>query len=83
MDYKIENESKNCFWRGTVKDACDTVEEHLGEIDFDDEDDVEKLIGIAADALREKDGIHFLEYLVSKGFDVNFKLLKKECLVLK
>lgn len=83
MDYQIENKIKNCFWRGTVKDACDTVEEHLGEIDFDDEDDVENLIGLTADALREKDGIQFLEYLVSKGFDVNFKLLKKECLVLK
>lgn len=83
MDYQIENEIKNCFWRGTVKDACDAVEAHLGDIDFDDEDDVEKLIGLAADALREKDGIQFLEYIISKGFDVNFKLLKKECLVLK
>ncbi|MDE6731953.1 MAG: ankyrin repeat domain-containing protein [Oscillospiraceae bacterium] len=83
MDYQIENEIKNCFWRGTVKDACDAVETHLGDIDFDDEDDIEKLIGLVVSALKEKDGISFLEYIISKGFDVNFKLLKKECLVLK
>lgn len=83
MDYQIENEIKTCFWRGTVKDACNAVEAHLGDIDFDDEDDVEKLIELAVSALKEKDGIQFLEYIVSKGFDVNFKLLKKECLVLK
>lgn len=83
MDYQIENEIKSCFWRGTIKDACDTVEAHLGDIDFDDEDDIEKLIDLAVSALKEKDGINFLEYIISKGFDVNFKLLKKECLVLK
>lgn len=83
MDYQIENEIKNYFWRGSIKDACGAVEAHLGDIDFDDEDDVEKLIGLAADALREKDGIQFLEYIISKGFNINFKLLKKECLVLK
>ncbi len=83
MDYNIENEIKSCFWRGTVKDACDVVEAHMADIDFDDEDDIEKLIGLTVSALKEKDGIGFLEYLISKGFDINFKLLKKECLVLK
>ncbi len=83
MDYKIENAIKECFWRGTVRDACDAVEANLDDIDFDDEDDIEKLIGLVVSALREKDGISFLEYLISKGFDINFKLLKKECLVLK
>lgn len=83
MDYQIENEIKNCFWRGTVNDACSAVEAHLGDIDFDDEDDIEKLIGLVVSALKENDGINFLEYIISKGFDINFKLLKKECLVLK
>lgn len=83
MDYQIENEIKNCFWRGTVKDACDALEAHLGDIDFDDDDDAEKLIGLAVSALKENGGVSFLEYLISKGFDINFKLLKKECLVLK
>lgn len=83
MDYQIVNEIKNCFWRGTIKDACDAFEAHLGDIDFDDEDDMEKMIELVVSALKEKDGISFLEYIISKGFDVNFKLLKKECLVLK
>ncbi len=83
MDYQIENEIRNCFWRGTVKEACDAVEAHLGDIDFDDDDDVEKLIGLTVSALKENGGVSFLEYLISKGLDINFKLLKKECLVLK
>lgn len=83
MDYQIENEIKSCFWRGTVDDACSAFEAHLGDIDFDDDDDVEKLIGLVVSALKEKDGIKFLEFIISKGFDINFKLLKKECLVLK
>lgn len=83
MDFQIENEIKSCFWNGTVKDACDALESHLGDIDFDDEDDIEKLIELAVFALKEENGISFLEYIISKGFDVNFKLLKKECLVLK
>ncbi len=83
MDYQIENEIKSCFWRGTVREACDAVEAHLSDIDFDDEDDVEKLINLTISALKENGGISFLKYLISKGLDINFKLPKKECLVLK
>lgn len=83
MDYQLENEIKNCFWRGSAADANSVVEAHLSEIDFDDDDDMEKMIGIAVSGLREDGGVGFLEYLISKGFDINFKLLKKECLVLK
>ncbi len=83
MDYQIENEIKSCFWRGTIKEACDAVEAHLSDIDFDDDDDVEKLLDLTISALKENGGISFLEYLISKGLDINFKLPKKECLVLK
>lgn len=76
------NEVKSCFWQGRAQDACGVVEAHLAEIDFDDDDDVEKLIEMVISALKEND-VTFLKFLVSKGFDVNFKLLKKECLVLK
>ncbi len=82
MDYQIVNEIKGCFWQGRAKDACEIVEAHLGEIDFDDDDDVEKLIDSVISALKVND-ISLLEFLVSKGFDINFKLIKKECLVLK
>ncbi|MDE7193067.1 MAG: ankyrin repeat domain-containing protein, partial [Oscillospiraceae bacterium] len=83
MDYQLENEIKTCFWRGSVTDANSVVEAHLSEIDFDDDDDMEKMIGLVASGLREDGGVEFLEYLMSKGFDINFKLLKKECLVLR
>lgn len=83
MDFQVANEIKACFWNGSVDDACSAFEEHLGDIDFDDEDDIERLIELAVFALKEDGGVKFLENMVAKGFDVNFKLLKKECLVLK
>lgn len=82
MDYQIVNEIKSCFWQGRNMDACSVVEAHLNEIDFDDDDDVEKLMEAVISAFKVND-ISLLEYLVSKGFDINFKLIKKECLVLK
>lgn len=83
MDHDLKNKIHNSFWNGTAEDACKVVEENLSEIDFDDEDDTEKLIDICASVLDKPENVKFLEYLISKGFDVNFKLLRKECLVLK
>lgn len=81
MDYQIENEIKNHFWRGSMKDACNAVEAHLGNIDFDDEDDVEKMIGLAADdgelfigraLIAARNGKNeFTEMLIEKSADVN------------
>lgn len=83
MDYQIENEIKTCFWQGNPQKACEVVENHMNEIDFDDDDDVERLIDVTVSALRDQGGIEFLEFLISKGFDINYKLLKKKCLILK
>ncbi len=83
MDFQIANEIKTGLWHNTVKDACDALDAHLGDIDFDDDDDIEKLNDLVVSALKGEGGISFLEHIISKGFDVNFKLLKKECLVLK
>lgn len=83
MDHDLKNKIHNCFWNGTAEDACRIVEENLSDIDFDDEDDVEKLIDLCTNALDKPENVKFLEFLISKGFDVNFKLLRKECLVLK
>lgn len=83
MDHDLKNKIHNCFWKGTAEDACRIVEENLSDIDFDDEDDVEKLIDLCTNALDKPENVKFLEFLISKGFDVNFKLLRKECLVLK
>lgn len=83
MNYQVANEIKNCFWQGNPDKACQVLESHISEIDFDDDDDVESLIDITVSALRNEGGIEFLEFLISKGFDINYKLLKKECLILK
>lgn len=72
-------------------DVCAILDNNLNNIDFDDDDDVKELFHIILRALDYRDnksefhgeiGIKLLEYLISKGFDVNFKLLKKECLIL-
>lgn len=83
MDHDLKNKIQSSFWNGSAEDACRIVEENLSDIDFNDEDDVEKLIDICESALDDPKNVKFLEFLISKGFDVNFKLLKKECLVLK
>lgn len=83
MDHDLKNKIQSSFWNGSAEDACRIVEENLSDIDFDDEDDVEKLIDICESALDDPKNVKFLEFLISKGFDVNFKLLRKECLVLK
>ena len=83
MDHDLKNKIHNCFWNGTTEDACKIVEENLSDIDFDDEDDIEKIIDLCTNVLDKPENVKFLEYLISKGFDVNFKLLRKECLVLK
>lgn len=83
MDYQIANSIKACFWQGRSENARKLVDEHLNEIDFDDDDDVESLIELIISSFREEKNASFLEFLISKGFDINYKLLKKECLILK
>ena len=39
MDYQTANEIKNCFWQGSPQKACDVVENHLNDIDFDDDEE--------------------------------------------
>ncbi len=63
----------------------------MNSIDFDDDDDMKRLLEILERALlyqgndgtdQPEEGIRLLEFLISKGFDINFKLEKKECLIL-
>lgn len=94
MDYQLAQKIKNCFYyRGTPADAYKLVEDNLNSIDFDDDDDVSELFEILEYALTSKndddenseegaDGLKFLEFLIKKGFDINFKLLKKKCFIL-
>lgn len=92
MDTQFFQELENYFsFCGKPQEACKFVEDNPGKIDFDDDDDMGRLIDILERALLYEDndgkeqaeeGVRFLEFLISKGFDINFKLGKKECLIL-
>lgn len=93
MDYKLTNELEDCFmnYSGKPENAYEILNRNLSAIDFEDDDDVEALIQIIQRALTFKDentavgdeGLKLLKFLIEKGFDLNFKLLKKKCLILK
>ncbi|MDE5943356.1 MAG: ankyrin repeat domain-containing protein [Clostridia bacterium] len=83
MTQEFINEMGSCLWRHTLEEAPAIIERHINEIDFDDDDDVEKIIGYILDAIRTEEDTSLLEIFVSKGLDINYKLLGKECLILK
>ncbi|MDE7264902.1 MAG: hypothetical protein K2N52_01335, partial [Clostridia bacterium] len=83
MTQEFINEMGSCLWRHTLEEAPAIIERHINEIDFDDDDDVEKVIGYILDAIRTEEDTSLLEIFVSKGLDINYKLLGKECLILK
>lgn len=92
MNTQFFQELENCFsFCGKPQEACKLVEDNLKSIDFDDDDDVQRLLEILERALlyegndgtdQSEEGVRFLEFLISKGLDVNFKLGKNECLIL-
>lgn len=92
MNTQFFQELENCFsFCGKPQEACKLVEDNLNSIDFDDDDDMERLIGVLERALlyegndgtdQSEEGIRLLEFLISKGFDINFKLGKNKCLIL-
>lgn len=97
MNRELLQELEDCFrycgsgYYGNPQDAYKLIEEHGTEIDFDDDDDMEGLIELIEMALTYKaedriskaeEGVKFLEFLMSKGFDINFKLERRECLIL-
>ncbi len=98
MDTELLRDLEDCFrycgkgCYGNPQDAYKIIEEHGTEIDFDDDEDMEELIDLIERALtyvaedrisKAEEGIKFLEFLISKGFDINFKLEKKQSLILK
>lgn len=88
MDDQMKWEIKNCFcWHdypAECRRAIGKVESYLNQIDFNDDDDLEQIIDIALIALRQGEGdVGFVEYLISVGFDINSRLLGKDCLILR
>lgn len=91
MDYAIKNRIDNCFsWHNDPANAFGAPalmeeEGYWDDIDLNDDDDVEALIDLAVRSMRmgEEPNADFVEYLISKGFDINVKLAGKSCLLLK
>ncbi|MCI9031638.1 MAG: hypothetical protein HFK09_03830 [Clostridia bacterium] len=88
MDRDLTYRIKEVFFREeSIEKAIDAFSQNLDKVDFDDEDDVQEINELIRTALtyneKNGDGVKFVEFLVSKGFDLNFKFSKKECLILK
>ena len=91
MDNAIKNRIDNCFsWNNDSANAFGAPalmeqEGYWDEIDLNDDDDVEALIDLAIRSMRmgEKPNADFVEYLISKGFDINAKVVGKNCLLLQ
>lgn len=74
------DDGSRAYWR----DADSFSQELLDQIRFDSEADMRKFTDIALCALKsDKRNISFVEFLISKGFDVNYKLEGDDCLLLK
>lgn len=88
MDSAIKQEIDNCFSYRNDPAGCygalAKIEAHLDGIDFNDDDDLEDMIAIILNALRmDGNNVELVEFLISKGFDVNAKLVGKDCLILR
>lgn len=89
FDYTVVNKVKTCLFNDEkIEKTIGILEENLHSIDFDDEDDMRNLTELIRSSLnfngdKSLDGIKLVEFLVSKGYDLNFKFAKKSCLILE
>ena len=91
MDSSMKNTIENCFsWHNSPENAFGAPalmerEGYWDEIDLHDDDDLEALMELAMRSMRMGDtpNADFVEYLVSKGFDINTRLPGVDCLVLQ
>lgn len=88
MNAEIKREIDNCFRWGADPANCygalAIVEKYLNQLDFDDDDDMEDMIDLIVRALKlDECNIDFVTFLMNKGFDINYKLAGKQCLILK
>lgn len=89
MDTKMKEKLKECFSRDNDSSAdcygaLPYIQKNLGKIDFDDDSDMKDMIDIVLRALNLDDSnIKLAEFLVSQGFDINYKLSGDDCLLLE
>ncbi len=88
MNAEMKNKLEDCFSRERSPTDCyealPYMKENLGRINFDDDSDMHDLIDIILRALKmDENNIKFVEFLVSNGFDINYKLAGNDCLLLR
>lgn len=84
----MKNKLEACFDRKQNPADCygalPYMKENLGRISFDDDSDMCDMTDIILRALRlDENNIKFVEFLVSNGYDINYKLAGDDCLLLK
>lgn len=84
----MKNKLEACFDRRQNTADCygalPYMKENLGQISFDDDSDMCDMTDIILRALRlDENNIKFVEFLVSNGYDINYKLAGDDCLLLK
>lgn len=88
MNGEMKNKLEACFDRRQNPADCygalPYMKENLGQINFDDDSDMCDMTDIILRALRlDENNIKFVEFLVSNGYDINYKLAGDDCLLLK
>lgn len=90
MRQEIRIGIESCFRWGNSPDNCYGVpalmeqKGYWDEIDWNDDDDAQMLAELMVRSMRcvEEPTIEFVEYVLSKGFDINTRLPDKGCLLL-
>lgn len=60
------------------------MKENPGRVNYNDDSDMCDMIEIILRALKlDKGNVKFVEFLISEGFDINYKLAGNNCLLLK
>lgn len=84
----MKNKLEACFDRRQNPADCygalPYMKENLGQFNFNDDSDMCDMTDIILRALKlDENNIKFVEFLVSNGYDINYKLAGDDCLLLK
>lgn len=77
------NQIKSCYWQNKLNEAYQLAEKLFAEIDIDDDDDVSDLVSMIENSVCEYKHYDILNLCVKHNFDINTKLAKSDCLILK
>lgn len=88
MNAEMKHKLEECFSPGRNPVDCygalPYIKENLERIDFNDDSDMRDMTDIILRALKlDENNIKFVEFLISNGYDINYKLAGNDCLLLK